>query len=387
VTFTLQSLERPYQVCTQCVMDTSDPNIVFDTNGVCDHCHRFVQLARRSWFPNEEGARQLNALIDRMKDDGKGKEYDCILGVSGGVDSSYMALKMAECGLRILAVHVDAGWNSETAAHNIERLIEHCGMDLFTHVVNWEDMRELQLSYLKSGISNQDVPQDHVFFATLYHHAVKHKLSWVLNGANVATEGVFPTAWHGSSTDARSLRAIQKRFGTRKLTDYRTVSFFKYYIEYPYLRRMKVIRPLNYMPYVKSEAVEELERTISYKAYRRKHGESLFTRFHQDYYLPTRFGWDNRLPHLSSLIVSGQMTRDEAIERLKEPLYDQAELDRDIDYVAKRLRLNREEFLELLKVPVHHFEDLPNQERAYRALKAVQSVAERITRKKLSKYG
>lgn len=368
-------------------MDTSDPNIVFDAEGVCDHCHRFVELANRSWFPNEDGAKQLDAIVERMKADGKHKEYDCILGVSGGVDSSYLALKMADRGLRILAVHVDAGWNSETAAHNIERLIEHCGMDLFTHVVNWEDMRELQLSYLKSGISNQDVPQDHVFFATLYHHAVKHRLKWVLNGANVATEGVFPVAWHGSSTDARSLKAIQRRFGTRKLTDYRTVSFFQYYIEYPYLRRMQVVRPLNYMPYVKSDAVAELERVIGYKAYARKHGESLFTRFHQDYYLPKRFGYDNRLPHFSSLIVSGQMTRDEALTKLEEPLYEPAELDRDIDFVAKRLRLSRAEFEALLEVPVHRFEDLPNQERPYRMLKAVQSVAEKVTRKKLSRYG
>ena len=387
MTSILQGPARPYQMCTRCVMDTSDPEITFDDEGVCNHCHRFVELAKRSWFPNEEGTRELDGLIERMKAAGKGKEYDCILGVSGGVDSSYLALKMADRGLRILAVHVDAGWNSETAAHNIERLIERCGMDLFTHVVNWEDMRELQLAYLRSGISNQDVPQDHVFFATLYHHAVKHKIRWVLNGANVSTEGVFPTAWHGSSTDARSLKAIQKRFGTGKLRDYRTVGFFRYYIEYPYLRRMRVVRPLNYMRYVKSEAVAELERECGYKAYDRKHGESLFTRFHQDYYLPTRFGYDNRLPHFSSLIVSGQMSRDAALERLKEPLYEPTELDRDIDFVAKRLRLSRDEFMALLEVPVHRFEDLPNQERLYRMLKSIQSVAERVTRKKLSRYG
>lgn len=368
-------------------MDTSDPEITFDADGVCNHCHRFVELAERSWFPNEEGERRLTAIVDQMKAAGQGKEYDCILGLSGGVDSSYLAWAMVQRGVRMLAVHVDAGWNSEIAVHNIEQIVTVCKLDLFTHVVNWEDMRELQLAYLRSGVANQDVPQDHIFFSTLYHHAIAHGIKYVLNGGNISTEGIFPAAWHGNALDSRNLKAIHKQFGTNKLKDYRTVSFFEYYLEYPYMRRMKVVRPLNYMPYVKPEALATLEREVGYKPYGRKHGESLFTRFFQNHYLPNRFGYDKRRPHLASLIVSGQMTREMALTELEQPLYEATELDRDIDFVAKKLRLGREEFLALLEVPIHHFEDFANQERSYKLLKRAQTVAERVTRRNLSVYG
>jgi N-acetyl sugar amidotransferase len=369
-------------------MDTSDPDIVFDDDGVCNHCHQFERLAQRSWHPDAYGERLLDDIVAKMRHDGDGKEYDCILGLSGGIDSSYLALKMAERDLRILAVHVDAGWNSEIAVHNIEQIVEQCGIELFTHVVNWEEMRSLQLAYLRSGIANQDVPQDHIFFSTLYHHAVKHKIRYVLNGGNIATEGVFPSAWHGSALDSRNLKAIHDRFGNgEKLATYRTVSFLQYYVEYPYIRRMKVVRPLNYMPYDKTAALAELESAIGYRPYGRKHGESLFTRFFQNHYLPTRFGYDKRRPHLSSLILSGQLTRAAAIEALAEELYSPSELNHDIDFVSKKLRLTREEFLALLEVPVHRFEDFPNNERKYRMLKSVQGAAERLTRRKLSVYG
>lgn len=368
-------------------MDTSDPEITFDTEGVCNHCHRFMDLAARSWFPDDEGERRLSVIVDQMKAAGQGKEYDCILGLSGGVDSSYLAWEMAQRGVRMLAVHVDAGWNSEIAVHNIERIVSACSLDLFTHVVNWEDMRELQLAYLRSGVANQDVPQDHIFFSTLYHHAITHKIRYVLNGGNIATEGIFPAAWHGNALDSRNLKAIHREFGTNKLKDYRTVSFFDYYVVYPYLRRMKVVRPLNYMPYDKTDALAKLEANVGYKSYGRKHGESLFTRFFQNHYLPTRFGYDKRRPHLASLIASGQMTREQALAELEKPLYEPAELDRDIDFVAKKLRLSRDEFLGLLEVPAHRFEDFANQEASYRRLKQAQRLAEKITRRNLSVYG
>lgn len=383
----LPSGTRTYQVCARCVMDTSDPEIEFDADGVCNHCHRFRALAARSWFPDERGEAKLQAIIEQMKVAGKKREYDCILGLSGGVDSSYLALKMAERDVRMLVVHVDAGWNSETAVHNIERVVRHCNLDLFTHVVNWEDMRELQVAYLRSGIANQDVPQDHIFFSTLYHHATKHKIRHVLNGANVATEGVSLSSWHGSAMDARNLKAIHKRFGTKKLVDYRTVSFFEYYVEYPYVRRMVIVRPLDLMPFVKADAIAALEREVGYKPYARKHGESLFTRFFQNHYLPARFGYDKRRPHLAGLVLSGQMTREEALAELDMPLYDDGELERDIDFVAKKLRLGRDEFVSLLDAPVHHYEDFPNQQRAYRMLKATQGLAEKVSRRKLSRYG
>jgi aminotransferase len=381
------SSARAHQVCVRCVMDTTDPEIEFDSEGVCSHCHGFEVLAARSWLPNEAGERQLSEIVDRLKAEGRGKDYDCILGLSGGVDSSYLALKMSERGLRMLAVHVDAGWNSETAVHNIERIVETCGLELFTHVVNWEDMRELQVAYLRAGLANQDVPQDHIYFSTLYRHATKNKIRFVLNGGNIATEAVFPRSWLGNALDARSLKAIHRQFGTRKLKDYETVSFSQYYIRYPYLKRMKVLRPLNLMPYVKADAIAELESKVGYKPYPRKHGESLFTCFFQNHYLPDKFGFDHRLPHLSTLILSGQMTREQALVQLEEPLYEPADLARDKAFIAKKLRLTSEEFEDLLRAPAHRFEDFPNQTRWYQTLKRVQTVAERITRRNLSNYG
>jgi N-acetyl sugar amidotransferase len=314
-------------------MNDSDPDIVFNSQGVCNHCISFKNTAQQSWFPGPDGGMRLRAICDQIRIAGEGKDYDCILGLSGGVDSSYLAIKVHELGLRPLVVHVDAGWNTELAVANIEKVVKHCNYDLHTHVVDWEEMRDLQLSYLKAGIANQDVPQDHVFFASLYHFATKHGIRYILSGGNLATEGINPPhTWHHSAMDGINLSAIHKRFGERPLKSYSKINFFDYYLWYPIVKKMRTVRPLNYMPYVKSEALAELERTIGYKPYPRKHGESLFTKLFQNYYLPIKFGYDKRLPHLSSLIVSGQMSREEALESLAEPLYDSQELEIDIGY-------------------------------------------------------
>jgi N-acetyl sugar amidotransferase len=368
-------------------MDTTDSGITFDADGVCNHCREFDVYAASVWRPDERGERALADMVAAMKKAGEGKEYDCILGLSGGADSSYLALKMSQFGLRMLAVHVDAGWNSETAVHNIERLIEHCGLDLHTVVVNWDDMRDLQLAYFRSGIANQDVPQDHVFFSNLYHEAAKYRIKHVLSGGNIATEGIFPNTWHGDASDAWNLKAINRQFGSRKLTDYRTAGFLKRYVLYPYWYRMRVVRPLNLMPYERDAAIDELQRVVGYKPYGRKHGESHFTRFFQNHYLPTRFGYDKRRPHLASLIASRQMTRDEALAELDRPLYSADELQRDKEYVAKKLAISVDEFDALLEVPIRHYEDFRNQLRPYRMMKRAQSVAERVTRRRLSVYG
>lgn len=375
-----------YQVCTRCVMDTSDPLIEFDTEGICNHCHGFDEAAKRSWRPDDDG-RELARMVEAMKKAGAGHEYDCILGLSGGADSSYLALRMAETGLRILAIHVDAGWNSEIAVHNIERLIDHCRLDLHTIVVNWDDMRALQLSYLRSGIANLDVPQDHVFFANLYTEAVRYKIRHVLSGGNLATEGIFPKSWHGDASDAWNLKDIHRRFGEQPLESYCTVGFLRRYFLYPYWYRMRVLRPLNYMPYEREAAIAELVRTIGYKPYGRKHGESHFTRFFQNHYLPKRFGYDKRRPHLSSLVASGQTTRAEALKELDRPLYEEGELHQDLEYVAKKLGLSVSDFAALMEVPVHTYADFRNQLKPYRMLKGVQSMGERVTRRRLSVYG
>ena len=367
---------RNYQMCTRCVMDTTDPEIVFDEHGVCNHCHEFDEVTSERWFPNEEGERRLGAIVEKIKVVGRNQEYDCILGLSGGVDSSYLALKVKDFGLRPLVVHVDAGWNSELAVYNIEQVVNYCGYELHTHVMDWEEMRDLQVAYLKAGVANQDVPQDHAFFASLYHFSVKNNIKYILSGGNIATEGVFPKAWLHSAMDARNLRAIHRQHGVQPLRQFKTINIAQYYIVYPLLRRMKAIRPLNYMEYDKSVALTLLKETVSYKEYGRKHGESIFTKFYQNYYLPLKFGYDKRKPHLSSMILSGQMTREEALSLLEEPLYELQESNSDMEYVAKKLGFTKDELKRLLEPPGHIYTEYENWDLGYRFLKKAQAVIE-----------
>lgn len=367
-------------------MDTSDPEIVFDGEGVCSHCRRFDSVTRKLWYPGPEGRERWMRLVDQVRADGRGRDYDCILGLSGGVDSSYLALKVQEWGLRPLVFHVDAGWNSEIAVGNIERIVSHCGFHLFTHVVDWEEMRDLQVAFLRSGIPNQDVPQDHAFFATMYHYATRNRIKYILSGGNLATEGIFPDSWHGSAMDAINLRAIHARYGQRPLRRYKTIGFFAQYLWYPLVRGMRTLRPLNYMPYHKQDAIAELARTVGWRPYGRKHGESHFTKLFQNHYLPTRFGYDKRRPHLSSLIVSGQITRDQAVAELAEPLYDPTELEADIAYFCKKLRIAREDFDAMMVLPLRYHTDFPTWDGRYRMLKRAQALVERASGRRVGVY-
>lgn len=379
-------LSSAYRRCTRCVMDTSDPDISFDENGVCNHCHDFEKLVGTEWLPNEDGRLKLDFLLDQVREEGRGKEYDSILGLSGGADSTYLAMKIKDWGLRPLVVHVDAGWNSELAVANIERVIGHCNYDLHTHVVDWEEMRDLHLAYLKAGVPNQDVPQDHVFFATLYNFATSNGIRTILSGGNTATEGIFPAAWHGSAMDAINLKAIHEKFGQRTLKTFQTISFINYYFWYPFVKRMRTIRPLNYMPYNKGEAIQEMQASFGYKPYDRKHGESLFTKLFQNYYLPTKFGYDKRLPHFSSMIASGQMSREKALQKLAEPLYDPLELEQDITFFCKKLRISRFEFDEILAGPTRHHTEFPNWESRRVLAKKAQTLIERLLGRRVAVY-
>lgn len=382
----IEQNKREYQRCVRCVMDTSDPEITFDTNGVCNHCTSFQHKVAKYTFAEEEGQRELASLLDKIKFEGQGKEYDCLIGLSGGVDSSFLALKAKEWGLRPLVIHIDTGWNSEEAVQNINRILEYCGYELYTHVINWEEMRDLQVAFLKSGVSNQDVPQDHAIFANTYHFAVKNNIRTILTGGNVATEGVFPQAWQGNQMDAVNLKAIHKRYGRRSLKSYKTISFYEYYFYYPFVKKLRTIRPLNYIEYNKEKAIKELEQKIGWKNYGRKHGESLFTKIFQNYYQPTKFGFDKRLPHLSSLIMSGQISREEALESLDQPLYEPIELENDISYFCRKLDISREEFDKLINCEIHHYSDFPNIGKYVTVIKAIQNLAFRIFNKKATVY-
>lgn len=367
-------------------MDTTDPAITFDEKGVCNHCRTFEEVISKGYFPNEEGRKKLDSLLNKIKSDGKGKEYDCIIGLSGGVDSCYLALKVKEWSLRPLVVHIDTGWNSELAVANINKVIDFCGYELFTHVVDWEEMRDLQVAFLRSGVSNQDVPQDHAIFATIYHFAVENNIKYILTGGNISTEGVFPAAWQGNAMDAINLRAIHKKFGERNLKSYKTISLFEYYFWYPFVKKMRTVRPLNFMKYDKKLAIEEMEQKIGWRNYGRKHGESIFTKLFQNYYQPEKFGYDKRLPHLSSLIVTGQLTREEALEQLKTPLYQADELENDISYFCRKLNLTRDEFDRFISDPPHHYTDFANSDSRIETLRKIQKFAERIFKNRFTVY-
>lgn len=372
-----------YQCCSNCVMDTTDPEINFDRSGVCNHCRNFENITKKSWFPNAEGEKTWGEKLSKIKLDGLGKRYDCIIGLSGGLDSSYLAIKAKEWGLRPLVVHVVAGWNSELAVANIEAIVKYCKYDLYTHVVDWEEMRELHLSYLRASVSNQDVPQDHIFFSAVYRYAINNGMKYILSGGNIATESIFPSAWHGSAMDSINLKDIHEKYGSKKLKNYQTVSFFEYYFWYPFVRKMEVLRPLNYMYYTKDIALRELQAKVGYKPYARKHGESIFTKWFQNYYLPTKFNMDKRRPHLSSLIVSEQITREEAMLKLKEPLYELSELESDVVYICKKLKITKSQYDELMTAPIRHYSEFKNWDLLFLIAKKIQSFVLKVTGRKL----
>jgi aminotransferase len=385
--------DRVFQRCTRCIMDTTDPDITFDGDGVCNHCHYFDTQIRAAWPDPEEGAVRLERMLERVKAHGKGKKYDCIIGLSGGIDSSYCAVKVAEWGLRPLVVHVDAGWNSELAVMNIEQICSRLGFDLVTHVVDWEEVRDLQLAFLRSNLANQDVPQDHAFFAALYGYAIKAGIKYVISGTNFATESILPQSWGYDAMDATHVKAIHRRFGTRKRKSFPVVSFFDLNIRYPRILKMEVLSPLNYIPYDKEEAIRLLERDYGWRYYGGKHFESRWTRFFQAWYLPHKFGYDKRKAHLSSLVLSGQMTRDEALAELRKPLYDPGLLSEDKEFVAKKLGITRAELDELVAQPPRHYSEFPNHQWKIRIASSVRntlrtvSAAPRLVARKLGLRG
>jgi len=352
------------KVCTKCVMDTTDSAINFDDHGVCDHCRDFEHNVKPNWHTDERGRSELATIIDKVRDAGKWHDFDCILGLSGGLDSSYMLhLLVNEFGLRPLVFHVDGGWNSDIAVNNIQMLVEKLGLDLFTEVIDWEDMRDFQLAYFKSGISPIDTPQDHAFVATLYKFANKHGVKYIMNGGNIATECVRnPLEWLYYGTDMRLINDIRKQFCTRPLTNYpfSSVLFHKVYLRY--LKRVQVVRPLNYMPYSKELAISTLRDEYGWRAYPQKHFESRFTKFFEGYWLPTRFNYDTRKVQFSSLILTGQMARDEAIAKLKAPAYDPDTIDDEFAYIAKKLGISVGELRHYQTMPLKSYKDYRNQE-------------------------
>jgi N-acetyl sugar amidotransferase len=359
---TQSSEHRPYAICTNCIMDTTDPNIVFDERGWCDYCNNFYDNILPHWHPDERGARELQPQIDEIKRHGEGKDHDCLIGLSGGVDSSYLVyLAKEKFGLRPLLFHVDAGWNSQQAVNNIEKLVDGLGLELYTEVVDWLEMRDVQLAFFKAQVAHLDTPQDHVFFAGLYNFAAKHKSRYILTGANYSTECVRePLEWHYHASDLRNLKDIHRRFGTRPLKNFPTAGIFKFKLYYRFVKGVRVVKPLNYVPYYKEEAMDFLVQRFGWQRYAHKHYESRFTRFYEGYWLPTKFGYDKRRAHFSSLILTKQMAREEALRRIAEPAYDAETIAQDFEYVATKLDISVRELRDLLHGPNKTYRDYKN---------------------------
>jgi N-acetyl sugar amidotransferase len=348
-------------------MDTSDSKITFDVNGVCDHCNTFYKKVLPNWRTNGRGRKELDEIISRIKQAGAGKDFDCIIGMSGGSDSSYLTyLAKKELGLRPLVFHVDAGWNSQEAVNNIEVLVDKLGLDLYTEVIDWEEMRDLQLAFFKSGVPHIDTPQDHAFFATMYKFAERYDVKYILTGANYSTECIRnPLEWMYYQSDSIQLRDIHRQFGTRPLVSFPVTTILHHKVYLPYIKGIKVIRPLNYFPYVKATAMRFLADEFGWQPYPQKHFESRFTKFYEGYWLPKRFGYDTRRVQYSSLIVTNQMTREEAMERINHPPYDQATIAQEFEYVATKLGISVEELQSYMDAPKKTYKDFRSQESIY----------------------
>ena len=355
------------KICSNCVMDTTDPAIIFDSNGICDHCITFYNKILPFWKTDENSQSILKEKIEKIKKSSINNDFDCIMGVSGGIDSSYLLYMMVEkFNLKPLVFHVDAGWNSQIAVNNIERLIDGLNLDLYTEVINWEEMKDLQLSFIKSGVPHIDTPQDHAFFATMYKFASKHNIKYILTGGNYSTECVRnPLDWMYYQTDSTQLRDIHKKFGKKKLKDFPITNILWHKIYLPYIRGVRTLRPLDFIPYNKNDAVELLIKKFQFQKYPQKHFESRFTKFYESYWLPKKFGYDTRKVQLSSLILTNQLARNEALKILENPPYDSESINHDFEYIATKLDISPSQLEKYMNQPNKTYKDYKSQKNIY----------------------
>jgi N-acetyl sugar amidotransferase len=352
---------RPYQQCVKTVMDTiTDPFITFDEQGVCNYYYEYQQLEKSRVFKGAAGKQKLHEVVEKIRRHAKGKKYDCITGVSGGVDSTYLVMLAKKLGLNPLVVHFDNGWNSELAVKNIENIVSKLKLDLYTLVVDWEEFKDLQVSYFKSNVVDIEALTDHAIYGTLFTLARKHNIKFILSGSNVVTEGILPKYWIFNKTDSLNIRDIHKKYGTRPLKTYPLFS--------PQMKRycfdilgIEIVTLLDYVDYVKSDVKKTIANELDWRDYGGKHYESLFTKFYQGFILPAKFGIDKRKAHLSTLICSGQISKTDAMEELERPIYAPDEVKTDKEFVLKKLGMSTSQFDEYLLAPRREHTDFRHE--------------------------
>lgn len=362
-------------------MDKTAEEIVFDQKGICNFCNNYDNVLVKEIYSDKDGEKRLERLIQEIKRKGKNSDYDCLIGLSGGVDSSYVAyLVKKKYGLRTFAVHLDNGWNSELAVANVEQIVKRLDIDLHTNVLDWKEFRDIQLSFMKSSISNIEIPTDHAIWALLIKTAGKMKIPYIIAGNNVVTESIMPESWLYGSKDSKLIRSIHNQFGKVKMKNYPYLSTFNY-VDYLLLRGIRWVPILNYVPYVKSEAKQLLIDELGWRDYGGKHYESIFTRFFHAYYLPEKFGYDLRKSYASALVCSGQISREEALEEVSMPPAPIEIIEQDKEYVKKKFALSDEEFNAIMTSPNKTFADYPNNDKLWRRFHGLIRMARnRITR-------
>lgn len=357
-----------YKICTRCIMDISDPNIYFDENGICNNCKDYQEKIKKRVLTGKEAEIKIQEIVNEIKEKGRNNKYDCAIGISGGTDSSYVLYLAKKLGLRPLAVHLDNGWNSKTATMNINRVIKKLDIDLYTYVLDWEEFKDLQLAYLKASVIDIEAITDHAIKATVYKAADENGIKYILSGINFVTEGIIPKAWGHYKNDYINILDIHKNFSTKELKTFPILTLAKRFY-YQILRKMKVIEILNYTNYNKKEAQKLLKEEFGWEDYGGKHRESTFTHFYQSYILPRKFKIDKRRAHLSSLILAGEISRDEALKEIEKPIYTEEELSKEKEYVTRKLGISDKEFEELMNLPIKSHHDYKSNERFLRNMR------------------
>jgi N-acetyl sugar amidotransferase len=343
-------------------MDTTDPEIQFDGKGICNHCTNFLVRREEVKAMKKAGTEHLQVIVEKIKRSGKNNKYDALLGISGGVDSCYVAYLLKKLGIRTLLVHMDNGWNSDDATINIRNVAKKLGFDYQSYVLDWEEFKDIQLAFLKASVVEAETPTDVAIQGALHKVAAKNNIKYIISGGNMATEGILPKMWHYNARDTKYFNYIQKTFGTMKARKFPNFGF-QTEMYYKLIKGIKIIYLLNYVDYNKTEAMKVLQEELDWRYYGGKHHESHFTKFVQSYLLPKKFDLDYRKATLSSQICAGETTREMALEELKAPIYNEEDMEREKDYIAKKLSISKEELNKIIELPGKYYDEYPNDEK------------------------